>query len=76
MGATKTCPSLPECIIKDNRCLRHQWYSGTRLSHLAQEFLLELDLIDIPDEVLDDFINAKLENRAAERKESGAGTRI
>jgi hypothetical protein len=65
MNEPKTCPRLPECVIKDNRCLRHQWYSKIRLSHLAQQSLLSLDLMEIPDEVLDEFIASRVVSSAS-----------
>jgi hypothetical protein len=36
-----------------------QWYSSSPLSEAAQELLLKLDLIDVADDVLDDFIAAR-----------------
>ena len=56
MNEARTCPGLPECEVENGRCLKHQWYSKVRLSQQAQQFLMKIDLMDISDEVLDDFI--------------------
>lgn len=59
MSEAKTCPGLPECIVEGKKCLRHQWYSNIRLSHLAQEALLGMDLLDVSDEVLEEFVASR-----------------
>lgn len=66
MSEAKTCPGLPECVMEDDRCLRHQWYSKVKLSHLAQEYLLGLDLMTVSDAVLEEFVASRVVSLTAQ----------